>query len=85
MVSTTSSAGVPPGTASSAGGTLVLRERHAVLAGWVRLAGHADVRWHLWIVLAALGRLDAALAAYAAYFPARALAGALRKAARHGG
>jgi hypothetical protein len=50
----------------------------------VRLAGHADVRWHLWIVLAALGRLDWALAAYAAYFPARALAGTLRKAARHG-
>jgi hypothetical protein len=50
----------------------------------VRLAAHADVRWHLWIVLAALGRLDWALAAYAVYFPARALAGALRKAARHG-
>jgi phosphatidylglycerophosphate synthase len=50
----------------------------------VRLAGHADVRWHFWIVLAALGRLDAALLAYAAYFPARALAGAIRKAARHG-
>lgn len=47
------------------------------------LAGHADVRWHLWIVLAAIGRLDAALAAYALYFPARALAGAARKAARH--
>jgi hypothetical protein len=51
---------------------------------FVRLAGHADVRWHLWIVLAALGQLDAALVVYAAYFPARALAGALRKAARHG-
>jgi phosphatidylglycerophosphate synthase len=51
---------------------------------FVRLAGHADVRWHLWIVLAALGRLDVALVAYAAYFPARALAGALRKAARDG-
>jgi hypothetical protein len=50
----------------------------------VRLAGHADVRWHLWIVLAAAGRLDLALAAYAAYFPARALAGAARKAARYG-
>ena len=47
--------------------------------GLVRLAGHADVRWHLWIVLAALGRLDVALVAYAAYFPARALAGAVRK------
>src|SRR5262249_6120031 len=50
---------------------------------WVRGMGHADVRWHLWIVLAALGRLEAALIAYAAYFPARALAGAIRKAARH--
>jgi hypothetical protein len=52
----------------------------------VRLAGHADVRWHLWIVLAAVGRLDATLAVYAAYFPARTLAAALRKrkAARHG-
>ena len=51
---------------------------------WVRWAGHADIRWHLWILLAALGRLDVALAVYAAYFPARALAGAFRKAARHG-
>jgi hypothetical protein len=41
------------------------------------------VRWHLWIALAALGRLDGALAAYAIYFPARALAGAIRKAGRH--
>ena len=50
----------------------------------VRLAGHADVRWHLWIILAAAGRLDLALAAYAVYFPARAFAGAARKAVRHG-
>lgn len=50
----------------------------------VRLAGHADVRWHLWILLAACGRLDAALAAYAVYFPARALLGAARKAVRRG-
>jgi phosphatidylglycerophosphate synthase len=47
------------------------------------IAGHADVRWHLWIVLAAVGRLDAALVAYAVYFPARAVAGAARKAAVH--
>ncbi len=47
------------------------------------LAGHADVRWHLWIVLAAIGRLDAALVAYTLYFPSRAVAGAVRKAARH--
>jgi len=51
---------------------------------WVRLAGHADLRWHLWIVLAAMGRLEAALIAYAVYFPARTVAGVLRKAARHG-
>jgi phosphatidylglycerophosphate synthase len=48
----------------------------------VRLAGHADVRWHVWIVLAALGRLELALAAYAIYFPARALAVLLRKGVR---
>jgi hypothetical protein len=51
---------------------------------WTRLAGHADVRWHLWIVLAALGRLEVALVAYAAYFPARTLAGLIRKGVRHG-
>jgi CDP-alcohol phosphatidyltransferase len=51
---------------------------------WVHRLGHADIRWHLWIVLAALGRLDAALIAYTAYYPARALAGLIRKAARHG-
>ena len=43
------------------------------LAGLVRLIGHADVRWHLWIVLALVGRLDVALAAYAVYFPVRAV------------
>ncbi len=47
--------------------------------GAVRLVGHADVRWHLWIVLAACGRLDAALVGYAAYFPARALLGAAQE------
>ncbi|AMV39846.1 CDP-alcohol phosphatidyltransferase family protein [Planctomyces sp. SH-PL62] len=45
--------------------------------------GHADLRWHVWIVLAAVGRLDAALVAYAAYFPLRALAGIARKGAAH--
>ena len=45
--------------------------------------GHADIRWHLWIILAALGRLDVALGVYAAYFPVRALAGLARKVARH--
>ena len=48
-----------------------------------RLIGHADVRWHLWIILAAIGRLDWALIAYAAYFPLRTAAAAARKAVRH--
>jgi len=46
----------------------------------VAAAGHADLRWHLWIVLALLGRLDLALAGYAVYFPLRAIAGVVRKA-----
>jgi hypothetical protein len=59
-------------------------ETSSTLAAAVRLAGHADVRWHLWIVLAAIGRLDLALIAYAAYYPIRSLAKAVRKAVRHG-
>jgi phosphatidylglycerophosphate synthase len=55
----------------------------AWLAGAARMIGHADVRWHLWIALALLGRLDVALAAYAIYFPARALAGSIRKGVRY--
>jgi phosphatidylglycerophosphate synthase len=53
------------------------------LAGVVRIIGHADVRWHLWIVLAVVGRLDLALAVYACYFAARALGGAVRKGVRY--
>ena len=53
------------------------------LKRWVRLIGHADIRWHLWIVLAALGRLDVALVVYAAYFPVRALGSGLGKVVRH--
>jgi hypothetical protein len=45
--------------------------------------GHADVRWHLWIVLSLLGRLELALAFYAVYFPLRALGGGLRKVVAH--
>jgi phosphatidylglycerophosphate synthase len=52
--------------------------RPSPVARLVRAIGHADVRWHLWILLAALGRLDAALVVYAAYFPARTVAGAFR-------
>jgi phosphatidylglycerophosphate synthase len=47
------------------------------------LIGHADIRWHAWIVLAAVGRLDLALVTYTAYFLARALGGAVRKAGAH--
>ncbi len=53
------------------------------LAALGRMIGHADLRWHLWVVLALAGRLDVALAVYACYFPARALAGAIRKAVRY--
>ncbi len=49
----------------------------------VAFAGHADLRWHLWIALAAVGRLDFALASYAIYFPLRAIAGVVRKAVAH--
>jgi hypothetical protein len=57
--------------------------RNRGLAALVRLVGHADIRWHLWIVLAAVGRLDLALAVYAVYFPMRAAAGFLRKVVIH--
>jgi phosphatidylglycerophosphate synthase len=53
------------------------------VAEMVRLLGHADLRWHLWIVLALLGRLDVALAAYALYFALRSLAGLIRKGVRY--
>lgn len=55
-------------------------ERPSLLARCVRIVGHADVRWHLWIGLAAIGRLEIALIAYAAYFPIRTLAIAAKKA-----
>jgi phosphatidylglycerophosphate synthase len=60
-----------------------LKGRIARLGDLVRAIGHADLRWHLWIALALLGRLDVALLVYAVYFPARALAGAVRKAVRY--
>jgi phosphatidylglycerophosphate synthase len=50
----------------------------------VRNVGHADVRWHLWIMLAALGRLDLELIAFSAYYPMRALAVGVRKAVARG-
>jgi phosphatidylglycerophosphate synthase len=65
--------------------TLVLDGRHhrGGLTAAARGLGHADFRWHLWIVLAAARRLDVALAGYAIYFPARVLAAAIRKGWRH--
>jgi phosphatidylglycerophosphate synthase len=75
-------------TGPTSGGAEVSGEASLVVEGLptklVRLAGHADVRWHLWIVLAAVGRLDLALATYSVYFPARALAALARKAVRRG-
>ena len=47
-----------------------------LLAHW---AGHADVRWHVWIVLAACGLLRVELLFFAAYYPMRCLGGAIRK------
>jgi phosphatidylglycerophosphate synthase len=58
-------------------------DRAKALRRLVRLAGHADVRWHLWIILAALGRLDWALLAYAAYYPARTVVLSFSRVARH--
>jgi phosphatidylglycerophosphate synthase len=62
-------------------------EDRTINAGWLaacaRMVGHADVRWHLWILLALAGRLDVALVVYACYFPARAMAGAVRKGVRY--
>jgi len=59
------------------------RERPSRLVAPIRrlsaALGHADLRWHLWIVLALAGRLDAALWVYALYFPLRAAAGIARK------
>ncbi len=66
-------------------GELLTREpERSLVREAVRLVGHADLRWHLWIVLAAVGRLDLALAIYAVYFPVRAILGAAGKAVRHG-
>ncbi len=43
------------------------------------IVGHADIRWHLWIALALLGRLDLALGFYTIYFMARCVGGVMRK------
>ncbi|GIW87477.1 MAG: hypothetical protein KatS3mg108_1801 [Isosphaeraceae bacterium] len=54
------------------------------LRGLIRWAGHADIRWHVWIGLALVGRLDLALIAYAPYYPARALASGWARRYQHG-
>lgn len=64
-------------------GTTALAPPPGLVRRAAHLVGHADIRLHLWIVLAAAGRLPWALAAYAAYFAARAAGGALRKAGAH--
>jgi phosphatidylglycerophosphate synthase len=53
------------------------------IASVVRFLGHADLRWHVWIILALLGRLDVALAGYALYFAFRSVAGLFRKGVRY--
>lgn len=70
-----------PASASSEPATVAVRPTFAIRS--VRLIGHADVRWHLWIILAAIGRLDWALIAFAAYFPLRTAAAAARRVVRH--
>ncbi|WP_435016457.1 CDP-alcohol phosphatidyltransferase family protein [Tundrisphaera sp. TA3] len=72
-----------PKPTADAPAALALPETPGLWRGLLLLAGHADIRWHLWIVLAAVGRLDAALVSYSLYFPLRAMAGAARKVARH--
>jgi len=59
-------------------------EQPSTIVRAVRLVGHADIRWHLWIILAACGHLELALILFAGYFPARTLAIAAKKAVRHG-
>lgn len=68
-------AGAAAGTRASAGDPAMGASR--MLAHW---AGHADVRWHAWIVLAACGELHWELIFFAVYYPLRAVAGAARKA-----
>lgn len=74
--------GANRGPHATLGPARIVRDRG--IRGLVRLAGHADIRWHLWILLAALGRLDLGLVAYAIYFPARTMAGAIRRGWHHG-
>lgn len=76
--------GLPTAGGDTPPAPLTTRGSPGLVTRAARLAGHADLRWHLWIGLAAAGRLDVALAGYAVYFPARAVLGAAGKAVRHG-
>jgi phosphatidylglycerophosphate synthase len=80
LVGSSTGASLEPSIGST---SLLLPKPSSRLRSLALLAGHADVRWHLWIVLSVLGRLDLALVAYALYFPIRSIAGAARKAGRH--
>ncbi len=73
----------PDGPRPAGGKTSLARRFGGFFTALVRLIGHADLRWHLWIALALVGRLDIALTAYAFYFMLRAVAGALRKGVRY--
>ena len=52
------------------------------LRSLVRNLGHADIRWHGWIVAAACGWMRWELAAFAVYYPLRALAVVVRRGLR---
>jgi phosphatidylglycerophosphate synthase len=56
---------------------------HVRLRQIVHLLGHADVRWHAWILFALFGRLDVVLIFGAVYFPLRVGAILMRRAAAH--
>src|SRR5262249_8633756 len=75
------------GTTSASTDTIPAASEPTVSPGLVRrlahLVGHADIRLHVWIILAAVGRLEWALAAYMLYFAMRSLGGAFRKGGRH--
>ncbi len=58
--------------------SLNARDPRSALRAVVQWLAHADIRWHAWIALAALGQLKWALVAYAAYYPLRAAAVARR-------
>ncbi len=58
-----------------------IADRPGPLRQLVELFGHADIRWHAWIALAACGLLRWELIFFSLYYPARAAAGLLRRGA----